>query len=319
MNRMKASGWKAFRNGMGFLGLISLGLSVWLQGVAHPAMAGASVELNGYQITFLGVIEHPDQTSTWQYEVRPVSASKDLSHWVLALCMGSQVLSSAPPGEVGLDPTTGLWGIKWDQPLGTTDEPRLYAVTLNGWFEVGITQVAVKAGRDPVQGEIDGPSCTLRTPTTTPTPTAPVPTSTPTPLVEPPTPTPTPQAEPPTPTPTATPTPPVEPPTPTPTAPAPTPTPPVEPPTPTPPMEPPTPTPTTIAHPPVPTPTPVGNPPPAASPAPTIPPASDLLPVTGVASRGLSGWSLLFARLSGLFLGLALAAHVGLTWRAHSQ
>ncbi|WP_376791263.1 hypothetical protein [Thermoflexus sp.] len=264
--------WKGLRNLAWFLGLMSLGISMILQGLVTPVMAGTSIVLDGYQITFLGVDYNSDQTSTWSYEVKPVSASKDLSHWVLALCTNHQVLSSDPPGSVGQDPTTGLWGIKWEQPLRTTDEPRLYTFVLSGWFAIGTTQVAVKAGRDPVFGQIDGPSC--EPPTPTPTPTQPVPTSTP----GGPTPTPTPQVEPPVPTPTQ-----------------------------------PAPTPTPIVYPPVPVSTPAVNPPP--NPSEETP---ALLPVTGIASRGPSGWSLLLARLSMLFFGLGLAAHIVLTWRAHN-
>ncbi len=395
---MDARTWRAFRNLTWFLGLIALGISLILQGVLSPAMAGSSVVLDGYQITFLGVTYNSDQTSTWRYEVRPASATRDLSHWVLGLCTTHQVLSSDPNGTVGKDPTTGLWGIKWEQPLRTTDGPRPYTFVLNGWFEVGTTQVAVKAGRDPESGTIDGPSCTppapsptpapsstptpapTEPPAPTPTPVNPTPTSvptepptptpapteppaptptpidptptpvptepptptpvpteppaptptpvnpTPTPVIEPPTPTPVP-TEPPAPTPTPIdpiPTPvPTEPPAPTPTPVNPTPTPVIEPPTPTPvPTEPPAPTPTPVVYPPVPTPTPGVNLPPTSPPEISSPPASDgasdLLPVTGAAVGAWSMWSLLLARLSGLFMGLGLAAHVMLVWRSRN-
>ncbi|HXF69779.1 MAG TPA: hypothetical protein VNK89_08220, partial [Thermoflexus sp.] len=112
-------------------------------------------------------------------------------------------------------------------------------------------------------------------------------------------------------------TPPVEPPIPTPTQPVPTstpigptpsPTPPVEPPIPTPTQ--PVPTPTTMVYPPAPGSTPAVDPPP--NPFDETP---DLLPVTGIASRGPSGWSLFLARLSVFFFGLGLAAHIVLTRR----
>lgn len=291
MNTMDIRTWRAFRNLTWFLGWITLGVSLVLQGILSPVMAGTSVVLDGYQITFLGVTYNSDQTSTWRYEVRPASATQDLSHWVLALCTTHQVLSSDPQGSIGKDPTTGLWGIKWEQPLRTTDGPRPYTFVLNGWFEVGTTQVAVKAGRDPELGTIDGPSCTSPTPSPTPTP-----------VIEPPTPTPTPvPTEPPTPTPA-----PTEPPAPT----------------PTPGIEPPAPTPTPVVYPPAPTPTPGVNRPPAPPPGVSAPPAtsevSDLLPVTGVRGGGWSVWSLLLARLSGLFMGLGLVAHVMLAWRSRS-
>jgi len=241
--RMDARAWRAFRNLTWFLGLITLGVSLILQGILSPAIAGSSVVLDGYRITFLGVTYNSDQTSTWQYEVRPASATQDLSHWVLGLCATHQVLSSDPTGTVGKDPTTGLWGIKWEQPMRTTDSPRRYTLVLNGWFEVGTTQVAVKAGRDPESGTIDGPSCVPLAPTPTP-----------------------------------------------------------------------------VVYPPAPTPTPGVNLPPAPPPGGGSPPpsdgASDLLPVTGAAGGGWSIWSLLLARLSGLFMGLGLAAHVMLTWRS---
>ncbi|WP_322797913.1 hypothetical protein [Thermoflexus sp.] len=315
MKGIDARKWKTFRNLTWFLGLIALGISMILQGLLSPVAAGASVVLDGYRVTFLGVTYNSDQTSTWRYEVQPASNStskpQDLSHWVLALCTGHQVLDSDPKGKVGQDPTTGLWGIKWEQPLRTTDGPRVYTFVLSGWFAVGTVQLAVKAGRDPESGTIDGPSCEPPAPTPTPTLTptlAPTTTPTPTPGIEPPTPAPTPDPA-------------VESPTPTPTEPAPSPT-PTDPPTPTPGIEPPTPAPTPIVYPPAPTPTPGVDLPPASPPVVTSPPvsngASDLLPVTGVAWGEWSGWSLLLARLSGFLLGLGLAAHIALTWRSHS-
>lgn len=92
---------------------------------------------------------------------------KDLSHWVLGLC-GDMV----PVGSIGanatdfnLDPTTDVYGFKWDdgQDAGTTST---YTLTFNGACQDGPTNFSVKGGTYFAVSDITGPSCDATPPST---------------------------------------------------------------------------------------------------------------------------------------------------------
>ncbi|MBM3150337.1 MAG: hypothetical protein FJZ88_10005 [Chloroflexi bacterium] len=69
------------------------------------------------------------------------------------------VVSSNPAGSKGTDPTTGLYGIKWDQQINKTGAPVNHSFVLGGWYDVVEVDVVMKAGGDNIWGKIDGPSC----------------------------------------------------------------------------------------------------------------------------------------------------------------
>jgi hypothetical protein len=130
--------------------------------------------INCYQVTFLGVDYHPDNTSTWRYHVAELPCAQDLSNWMVALPDCAPPLSAAPePWEyVNPDPNFHLTGVKWE--VGNGFEEGVFTVTVSGQWAVGLTQFGVK-GPDVGIGVTAGPICEPPSPTptgsATPTPT----------------------------------------------------------------------------------------------------------------------------------------------------
>ncbi|MFZ5918695.1 MAG: DUF3060 domain-containing protein [Chloroflexota bacterium] len=121
-----------------------------------------------YQITFLGVVYHPDNTSTWTYHVAELPCAQDLSNWMVALpsCARSVAATPEPWEYVNPDPNYRLTGVKWE--VGAGFDQGVFAVTVNGHWAVGTTQGGVK-GPDVGIGLTAGPICALPSPTLTPT------------------------------------------------------------------------------------------------------------------------------------------------------
>lgn len=122
-----------------------------------------------YKITFVGMVpDYNNNTSTWTYTVSAVGSAKDLSHWVLELCRTHTVKSATPtPWSVPTngDPTTQVYGIKWDQSL-SVGSTRTYSFTLNGIYEITQVKTAIKTGGKTkvAVGYILGPSCEVQNP-----------------------------------------------------------------------------------------------------------------------------------------------------------
>lgn len=136
---------------------------------AIPAMAGppiTEVALDDdarWDVRYDGRIYDPalNQT-TFTYTVT-VYDDPALSHFTagFALCDDAFVVVGRSPDEavsIGLDPTTGVNGIKWDIGLnpGLT---QAYSFTLQGNIGEGTVNVAVKAGLFAAIGQRPGPSC----------------------------------------------------------------------------------------------------------------------------------------------------------------
>ncbi len=124
-----------------------------------------STTFNGYEFVFDGVSDNGDGSYTWTYTITGVADDgpgvKDLSHWVIGLC-GDHSVANVSPGnnwEVGNDPTTGLYGLKWDHSVGKNGETKSFSFTMDQNYEVGEVEVAFKAGRDSYNSTIDGPLC----------------------------------------------------------------------------------------------------------------------------------------------------------------
>lgn len=113
---------------------------------------------NGFRITFLGVTEQTDGSSTWRYAVEELAGAKDLGNWVLELPACASIITAAPrPWEaVHPDPNAGLTGIKWETGAGFNRGE--FTVTVRGPVTVGTVQVAAK-GPDVAHGAIAGPRC----------------------------------------------------------------------------------------------------------------------------------------------------------------
>ncbi len=116
---------------------------------------------DGFSFLFNGATNNGDGTSTWSYTVTGVGASKDLSHWVLALCDDHEVLSANLDWEVNTDPRTGVYGIKWDNEINKNGGTKTFTFVLNGEYTVGTVEVAFKAGRVNYYCSINGPSCEI--------------------------------------------------------------------------------------------------------------------------------------------------------------
>jgi Flp pilus assembly protein TadG len=118
------------------------------QGPVELSTAEAS-----YNVQFRGATNHGDGTSTWTYYVEELSG-KDLSHWTLGLpsCVSVERTSVTPSQgvEYGLDPTTGVNGIKWDTTDNFSSGEFSFTFTAincdGGSVEVGETTAAVKTG-----------------------------------------------------------------------------------------------------------------------------------------------------------------------------
>ena len=122
-----------------------------------------------YQITFLGVVYHPDNTSTWTYHVAELPCAQDLSNWMVELpgCTLPPVAATPEPWEyVNPDPNYHLTGVKWEVGAGFVQG--VFTVRVNGHWAVGTTQVGVK-GPDIGFGITAGPICEPPSPTLTPT------------------------------------------------------------------------------------------------------------------------------------------------------
>lgn len=144
--------------------LIPVVILLLVLSVASVSFAqGSQVVLqNGwFGVTYLGMTDNGDGTSTWSYQVDELGKGKgfkDLSHWVLGLGQCAVVTSASPtPYEVVKDPRTGVYGIKWDVSNSFTSG--VFSFTLQGvWSETSVP-VATKAGPGTDIQWITGPSC----------------------------------------------------------------------------------------------------------------------------------------------------------------
>ncbi|MFO8034021.1 MAG: hypothetical protein R6U88_02505, partial [Candidatus Bipolaricaulota bacterium] len=152
-----------------------------------------------YTIEFLERIYNAQEDeTTFRYKVSNADDDTDISHWVLELpvCVAVR-LSLTPPAETnpvgephtftakletistggceslveaggeehndsvscGEDPTTGLYGVKFDQGFEYAGETRTYLITLAGEWPLGEVQAAVKAGPNEHLCTVPGPAC----------------------------------------------------------------------------------------------------------------------------------------------------------------
>ena len=117
--------------------------------------------LGGFEVVALGpTYDFVEQTTSFTYTVTNIEAQHDLGHWVLGSCLDPvQVIDvdNTTPGfedkRASADPTTGLRGIKWE------GEGETFTLTVEGIFEVGTVDFALKTGQDVFTGQIAGISC----------------------------------------------------------------------------------------------------------------------------------------------------------------
>ena len=127
---------------------------------AGSSVSSSACDCSKYTVTLLGATFDGANT-TFSYRVCS-SDSPAISHWVLELpdscATCKDVVATSHKYECNRDPTTGIFGVKFDQ--GFSDrECRDYWVTLRGYWPTGRTQVAVKAGQEKCDYQVEGPAC----------------------------------------------------------------------------------------------------------------------------------------------------------------
>lgn len=146
---------------------------IWVIGLQTPSQAAnSSVELLGFKITFEGVdYNAATNESTWTYRVQGTySGPHDLSHWILELCnpAGTHIVprqggsyKTSHDAEISnrADPHHGITGIKFDVEVDKSDGGTIFWFVLQGNWEVGEVDIAVKAGQPKASDKILGPSC----------------------------------------------------------------------------------------------------------------------------------------------------------------
>jgi hypothetical protein len=137
--------------------------------LAAPMAAQDSSTVGAFTLTFNGVT-YGSGTSTWSYSIVWNGTPPALSHLTIGFCAtsGATVVSSSPPhSSVGTDPTTGVFGIKWEGNsvngivAGVSYD---FSFTLNQAFAVASVPWAPKAGTNNATGLIYGPSCDIVNP-----------------------------------------------------------------------------------------------------------------------------------------------------------
>lgn len=115
----------------------------------------------GYSIV-MQEANHLNETDVrWDYLITATSG-KDISHVTVAVPACYEVIDCGPePCERGLDPTTGIDGVKWDVEILTGESAVFWFVTRTGDGQTrhGDVEAAIKAGPDVCRYEVDGPTC----------------------------------------------------------------------------------------------------------------------------------------------------------------
>ena len=130
-------------------------------GASSQETRGETIILAGFTVEYLGRTYDPvqDQT-TFCYLVSGPGVTPGLSHFIVKLpCETIVVVAYSPPGaEIGRDPKSGVYGIKWENGLGPNGT-QTYCLTIAGNHGETIVDVVIKAGRNQAIGQITGPSC----------------------------------------------------------------------------------------------------------------------------------------------------------------
>lgn len=154
----------AIRYRLSFFVLILLLLIPAVQSITAQDAPDGGLKLLSFAVSYGGkTYDSAANQTTFSYIVTGVDQRPDLSHFDIGLpdCSPALLIVATSPTDAvsfGVDPTTGVNGIKWDLPLKTTDS-RTYSITFFGNVVEGSVQVAVKADSFEI-GSLPGPSCT---------------------------------------------------------------------------------------------------------------------------------------------------------------
>ena len=138
------------KNGMLLIsGAVAVGLaSASMTTSAAPSFTEKDISEVGWSVNYVGcTYDSAENVSTYHYQLDASVDEKDLSHWVLGVesdITPVSIVGSAQT-DLGLDPTTGVYGVKWDdgQDAGTTSA---YSVSYNGTCSEVATVYSVKGG-----------------------------------------------------------------------------------------------------------------------------------------------------------------------------
>ena len=129
-----------------------------LTALIAPVSAGF-VETN---VELVGTHIFDGTNSIWTYRV--TAGTQDISHWVLAWCNESAIENTSHPYIYGLDPTTGITGIKFELPDDDTcggvvlaETSALFYITLKGDYYEKPIEVATKTSTSAENGLVTGP------------------------------------------------------------------------------------------------------------------------------------------------------------------
>lgn len=126
----------------------------------------AAQTVNGFNVTYSGrIYDSVTDRTTFTYVVSGTGAPPALSHFDVEIptCSTPLVVVAYNPTSgvnFGIDPNTGINGIKWDGPLQAT-ATRTYSITFGGNVVEGSVLVAVKGGNGFATAIVPGPSCTI--------------------------------------------------------------------------------------------------------------------------------------------------------------
>jgi hypothetical protein len=117
-----------------------------------------------WKVTFVGATAATAtgaRTFTYRINVVGGSGCRGLSHWNLAPCLCTSLISApGSSGQIGKDPTTGLTGIKWEQQL-ECGQSKTFTITVTppAGYEVTVGDVlySVKGSVRYAVGIISGP------------------------------------------------------------------------------------------------------------------------------------------------------------------
>ncbi len=131
------------------------------------AVTALACDCSDYVITFLGSTFDGTNT-TFQYEVT-ANYWTDVTHWVLGLgsCAAcddvvSATASSGESGSCGSDPTTGIFGIKFDVTV-ERGHPKQFWITFSGYWPEEPVPAGLKAGQLVCNSyTVIGPGCPQR-------------------------------------------------------------------------------------------------------------------------------------------------------------
>lgn len=121
--------------------------------------------VNGFVVTYGGrIYDSATNQTTFTYSVSGTNVPPDLSHFDIEIptCPSPLAAVAYSPTDAvsfGVDPTTGVNGIKWDLPL-LMSESRTYSITFQGNVLEGNVTVAVKGGNGFKTLVVLGPACT---------------------------------------------------------------------------------------------------------------------------------------------------------------